>query len=66
MMDPNTAMWTAGHAAANRDRDAEQAAAIRDARDAEASSFRPTIERVQAFFTQSSRPSSASCDCSDC
>ena len=66
MMDPNTATWMAGRAEPNRDRDAEQTAALRDAGSADSAGFRPTAERVQAFFTRTSRPVSASCDCADC
>ena len=65
MMDPRTATFIAGRFAPQQDRDAEQLAAVRDARSSNNSGFRPTLERVQAFFSRSQAPSSASCDCTD-
>lgn len=65
MMDPQTATFAAGRFAPTHDRDAEQLAAVRDARSPDDSGSRPTRERVMAFFSRSQAPSSASCDCTD-
>jgi hypothetical protein len=65
MMDPQTATLIAGRFAPQQNRDAEQLAAVRDAQARTPSGYRPTLERVQAFFSRSQAPSSASCDCTD-
>ena len=65
MMDPRTATFIAGRFAPQQNRDAEQLAAVRDARSRTTSGDRSTLERVQAFFSRSQAPSSASCDCTD-
>jgi hypothetical protein len=65
MMDPRTAVFLAGRVDPHRDRDAQQLAAVRDADSRGASRMRPTLERVQAFFSRTESPSSAACDCAD-
>jgi hypothetical protein len=65
MMDPRTATFIAGRFAPLQNRDAEQLAAVRDARANSTPGSRSTLERVQAFFSRSQAPSSASCDCAD-
>lgn len=65
MMDPKTAVWLGGRSVPEYDRNAEQMAALRDASDQDTSSGRPTIDRLHAFFSRTSRPSHASCDCTD-
>jgi hypothetical protein len=65
MMDPHTATFAAGRFAPHQDRDAQQLAAVRDARSPDTSGFRPMRERVKAFFSRSESPFSASCDCTD-
>jgi hypothetical protein len=65
MMDPQTATFLAGRIEPHQDRDAEQLAAVRDARAGNSSRVRPALERVHAFFARSESPASASCDCTD-
>jgi hypothetical protein len=65
MMDPRTAVWLAGRIDPNRDRDAEQLEALRNAGAGGSSRVRSAMERVQAFFGRAQEPSSASCDCTD-
>jgi hypothetical protein len=65
MMDPRTATFIAGRFAPHQDRDAEQLAALRDAQARNTSGNRSALERVQAFFSRTQAPASASCDCTD-
>jgi hypothetical protein len=64
-MDPKTAVWLAGRVEPNRDRDAEQLAALRDAGTRSSTRFQSPVERVQAFFGRSQAPASANCDCTE-
>jgi hypothetical protein len=65
MMDPRTAVFMAGRVDPHRDRDAQQLAAARAAGSRADTRMRSTVERVQAFFSRTESPSSASCDCTD-
>jgi len=64
-MDPKTAVWLAGRVAPHQDRDAEQAAALRDASASRSTRYQSPVERVQAFFGRSQAPTSANCDCTE-
>jgi hypothetical protein len=64
MMDPQTAIFLGGRVDPHQDRDAEQAAALRDAQ-AGHSSARSVRQRVQAILGRGQAPASASCDCTE-